>query len=559
MRNLLFTVGFVFLVFTSCEKSNKEPDRYTQGMVVSARAEASDIGLSILQKGGNAFDAMIATDLALAVSYPNAGNLGGGGFMIYRLANGQVGSLDYREKAPSLSSPDMYLDSLGNVIPNKSTEGGLAVGVPGTVAGLYEIHRKFGSLPMRELIQPAIDLAKKGVVITSKQLQRLDTYKEKIIELNDAGCFYKQPFTAGDTLRYNTLAKTLQTIQSKGKEAFYQGTIAKEMVKYVSKKGGVLSLDDLKNYQAVWRDPIRFRYKDLTIISMGPPSSGGIVLGQILKMIEPFELSQKDFLMPSSIQPIVEASRRAYADRSHYLGDPDFVTIPKKNLLDSEYLSQRMDSFDWNRATASSSISAGNLIVSESKETTHYSIIDSDGNAVSVTTTLNANYGSKLLVPSLGFFLNNEMDDFSSKPGVPNLYGVIGGQVNAIAPNKRMLSSMTPTLIEQEDKLSMILGSPGGSTIITSVLQTIINVYDFKKNIQAAVEAPRFHHQWLPDSIKYEVSTFDVKTKNTLQNKGFHFYKQPTIIGRVDAIKIHKDGSFSGGADPRGDDSVSGF
>jgi len=559
MRRLFYTIVVIFLAFTACQKPIEEPRRFTQGMVVSARAEASAIGLSILKKGGNAFDAMIATDLALAVSYPNAGNIGGGGFMVYRLADGQVGSLDYREKAPAQSSSNMYLDSLGNVVPNKSTEGGLAVGVPGTVAGLFEIHEKFGSLPMRDLIQPAIDLAIMGVVVTPKQFQRLNTYKDKIIELNATDCFYNQSFAAGDTLQYHTLANTLQAIQSKGKNAFYQGTIAQEMVNYVSKKGGILSLDDLKNYKAVWRDPIRIQYKDLSIISMGPPSSGGIVLGQILKMIEPFALTQNDFLSPSSIQPIVEASRRSYADRSEYLGDPDFVAIPVESLLDSEYLKQRMISFDWSQATASSSVASGKLTLQESPETTHYSIIDSKGNAVAVTTTLNANYGSKLLVPSLGFFLNNEMDDFSSKPGVPNLYGVIGGEANAIVPEKRMLSSMTPTIVEQNGQLSMILGSPGGSTIITSVLQTILNVYDFKKNIQAAVEAPRFHHQWLPDSIKYEAATFDVKTKNNLENKGFYFHQNPTIIGRVDAIKIHKDGSFSGGADPRGDDSVSGF
>ena len=383
MRRLFYTIVVIFLAFTACQKPIEEPRRFTQGMVVSARAEASAIGLSILKKGGNAFDAMIATDLALAVSYPNAGNIGGGGFMVYRLADGQVGSLDYREKAPAQSSSNMYLDSLGNVVPNKSTEGGLAVGVPGTVAGLFEVHEKFGSLPMRELIQPAIDLAKMGVVMTPKQFQRLNIYKDKIIELNAPDCFYNQSFAVEDTLQYHTLANTLQAIQSKGKNAFYQGTIAQEMVNYVSKKGGILSLDDLKNYKAVWRDPIRLQYKDLSIISMGPPSSGGIVLGQILKMIEPFALTQNDFLSPSSIQPIVEASRRAYADRSEYLGDPDFVAIPVEGLLDSEYLKKRMISFDWSQATASSSVASGKLTLQESPETTHYSIIDSKGNVVS--------------------------------------------------------------------------------------------------------------------------------------------------------------------------------
>ena len=534
---LIFLFGLFSFTFQFCS-TEKQP----RGAVVSAREEASKIGVEILARGGNAFDAMIATDLALTVCYPNAGNISGGGFLVYRQAAGASGSLDYREKAPMAATEDMYLDKEGAIIPNKSTLGGLAVGVPGTVAGLEAIHQKFGSLPWKELVQPAIDLAKNGYLVTEKQAQSFASKRAEFIQMNGDSTFYAQNFMTGSVVKNLALAKTLERIAVEGSAGFYQGPNAEALIQRVQETGGIMTLEDLKAYKPVWRTPIYFNYKDLRLITMGPPSSGGICLGQIMKMIAPYDIGQYKQNSEEAVQIMVEAERRSYADRSKYLGDPDFISIPSDSLLDTTYLAARMENFSFNEATPSSAIEPGSIIWEESEETTHYSILDSMGNAVAVTTTLNGSYGSKVYVESGGYFLNNEMDDFSSKPGVPNMFGLIGGKANAIAPEKRMLSAMTPTIVEKNGKLSMIVGTPGGSTIITSVLQTVLNVYEFGMSMQEAVTAPRFHHQWLPDVVVFEPERFDPKFIKKLQAKGYDIKEAYTrIIGRVDAIHLSED------------------
>ena len=531
-----------------------------KAMVVSAREEASKIGIEIIKKGGNAFDAMIATQLALAVAYPYAGNISGGGFMVYRKANGAIGSLDFREKAPYKATKNMYQDKNGNVIPNLSTDGALSVGVPGSVAGIFEVHQKFGKLPLKDLFQPAIDLAKKGIVVTEKEKAKLDEYREVIVKISGDKTLYNKTFTIGDTIKYLALANTLKQILKKGKDEFYKGKIAQKLVKFLQQKGGLISMQDLADYKAIWRQPITFQYKELNLISMAPTSSGGITLGQIMKMIDTYGVKKLGHNSTEYIQLLTEAERRAYADRNYFLGDPDFVKIPKKKLLDNAYLKNRMASFSFEKATPSAEVSHGNISVYESDETTHYSIVDSKGTAVSVTTTLNGAYGSKLYCDELGFFLNNEMDDFSSKPGVPNYYGLVGAEANSIAPQKRMLSSMTPTIVEKNGKLLMLLGSPGGSMIITSVLQTILNVYEFDMGMQQAVNAPRFHHQWLPEDVMMEPGKFDTITLEKLTTKGYKINeKTAPILGKVDAILVLPDGKLEGGADFRGDDKAVGL
>jgi gamma-glutamyltranspeptidase/glutathione hydrolase len=550
-----YTLLILFLSSTLFQACNRI--KPIKAAVVSAREEASAIGVAVMKRGGSAFDAMIATDLALTVCYPNAGNISGGGFLVYRTKDGEVGSLDYREKAPLAASANMYLDKEGNVLPNKSTLGGLAVGVPGTIAGLVAIHKKFGKLPWEALIQPAIELAKNGYIVTSKQASSFENKKEDFVAINGAETFYAQGFKAGDRVKNLALAKTLERIAKYGKAGFYEGPVADDLVARVQETGGIITHEDLLAYEPVWRTPINFQYKDLNVYAMGPPSSGGICLGQIMKMIEPYDVGQYEHNSVEAMQVIVEAERRSYADRSLYLGDPDFVNVPKDSLLDPAYLNQRMESFSFNQATKSTDIAPGSIVWEESEETTHYSIIDTMGNAVAVTTTLNGSYGSKVFVEKGGYFLNNEMDDFSSKPGVPNMFGLIGGKANAIAPQKRMLSAMTPTIVEKNGKLAMILGTPGGSTIITSVLQIILNVYEFDMDIQAAVSAARFHHQWLPDLIVFEPNQFEESLINALQQKQYQIKEEYSrIIGRVDAIHLSELGEISTGADPRGDDKA---
>lgn len=533
---------------------------YKRGMVVCATPAAAQVGLDILKKGGNAVDAAIAVQFALEVTHPEAGNIGGGGFMVYRPASGQAAALDFREKAPAAATRDMYLDSAGNVIPGMSLMTHRASGVPGSVAGMAEAYRKYGRLKWAELVQPAIDLARNGFRITKGLARMLNWGRPQFIKQNPGSAYLLKDgeWKEGDLLVQKDLAKTLELIRDHGRDGFYKGPVAAEIAAEMKRGNGLITKADLENYRAIWRKPVIGAYKDYKIITMPPPSSGGIALLQLLYSVEGYPLSRWGHNRDSSVQLMVEAERRVYADRSKYLGDPDFYKVPQDSLLNPAYIRQRMKSFSFNAATPSSAILPGTFAGYESRQTTHYSIVDAWGNAVSITTTLNGSFGSKIFVKGGGFLLNNEMDDFSAKPGVPNMFGLIGGAANSIQPNKRMLSSMTPTIVEKDGKLFMIVGTPGGATIITSVFQTILNVVEFGMNMQEAVDAKRFHHQWLPDEVDEERGAFDEAEVGRLQQKGYKIVKL-NAIGRVDAILVNPDGSYQGGADPRGDDTKMGW
>ena len=534
-------------------------------MVVSAHPEASKIGTLILQRGGTAYDAAIAVQMALAVVLPAAGNIGGGGFLLYRDRNGSAGSLDFRETAPAGARRDMYLDRQGNVVPGLSTAGTLAVGTPGTVAGMAALHKQMGKLSWPSLVQPAVALAAKGFPLTEKEAAGLNRTQADFTKHNPGSApAYLRPgggeWKAGDTLRLPELARTLARVRDQGRAGFYKGETARLLLAEMQRRGGLVSQQDLDGYQAKWREPLRGRYRDYEVISMPPPSSGGVALLQMLQMLEPVDLAQQGYHTPIATHYITEAERRVYADRATYLGDPDFGSVPVRKLLDLDYNRQRAATLrPRGRATASADVAAGkDLPGYESRETTHYSIVDAFGNAVSCTTTLNGAYGSKVVVPGAGFLLNNEMDDFSAKAGVPNAYGLVGGSANAIAPGKRMLSSMTPTILTRGGKLALVVGTPGGSTIITSVLQAILGVVDYGLNAQQAVAAPRLHHQWLPDEIKVEAGALLPAAQDTLRARGYRL-KASEPWGRLDIIRILPDGTLEGGADPRGDDTALGY
>lgn len=529
-------------------------------MVVSAHPLASHTGALILRKGGNAVDAAVAVQFALAVVYPSAGNIGGGGFMVLRQADGTTNTLDYRERAPSSATSKMFLDENENVIPFVSERGHLAIGVPGTVAGLVEARKKYGSLPWKDLVQPAIDLALNGFVLTHREARNLNSIQEDLKEFNSITPEFliRDEWKAGDTIRYIDLGHTLERIRDNGLAGFYEGKTADDIVAEMNRGNGLITYEDLKSYQAVWRKPLRFEYKEYNVISMGPPSSGGIALAQLLKSVEAYPISDWGHNTSRTVHLMVEAERRAYADRSVYLGDPDFFHVPVGSLVSPLYLSERMKDFKPGRTTPSSAIKAGSIVYNESQQTTHLSIVDRHGNAVAVTTTLNDGFGSRVVVAGSGFFLNDEMDDFSIKPGVPNMYGAIGGEANKIEPGKRMLSSMTPTIVEKNGRLFMVVGTPGGTTIITSVFQTILNVVEHKMTMQEAVSARRIHSQWLPDTVYVETGALLADDSISLTKMG-HLMDRRHGIGRVDAILVMPEGKLEGGADPRGDDAAEGY
>ena len=569
LKNSLFYIPFfLFLFLFSCQSSIKEhPYPVTQNattsnaMAVSAHPLATRVGLSILKKGGNAIDATIAIQFALAVVYPRAGNIGGGGFMVVRTNKGEYASLDYREKAPKLGSRDMYLNTDKNVIPNLSRIGHLAVGVPGTVDGLINAHTKYGQLAFAEVIQPAIDLAKNGYQLSPKEVNRLNKTQEAFREHNTTMPVFvrEASWKVGDLLVQKDLAQTLTLIRDNGRAGFYEGITADKIVAEMKAGKGLISHEDLLEYQSKWRTPIIGDYKNYKVISMPPPSSGGIALLQLLKLVEPFPLSTDGFHSVDAIHTMVEAERRVYADRAKHLGDIDFYPVPQDSLLQAAYLLDRMSDFSKDTATTSESIAAGAFEVAmESFETTHTCVVDKAGNAVSLTTTLNGNYGSKVVVSNAGFLLNNEMDDFSAKPGVPNMYGLVGNEANAIEPGKRMLSSMTPTIIEKDGQLHLILGAPGGSTIITAVFQVFLNVAEFNMSLEEAVWASRFHHQWLPDQIMYEKDGLDNAVKKALEDKG-HTLNERAYLALIKAIQVLPNGDLQGVGDNRSEDHAEGY
>ena len=532
----------------------------SKGAVVSAHPLASLVGVVILKKGGNAIDAAIATQLALAVVYPGAGNIGGGGFMVAHLKDGKNISLDYREKAPAKATRDMYLNEKGEPQLHLSQDGHLAAGVPGTVAGLFA-SMKYAKLPLATLIQPAIDLAQKGFAITASQAASFNNTKKEFVDLNtSAVAFVKETdWKAGDILIQNDLAKTLKRIRDNGQKGFYEGETARLIVAEMNKGKGIISLDDLKNYQAKERAVINFNYKGYQVITMPLPSSGGIILQQMMKMIEDKNIAAMQFQTAASVQLMTEAERRAFADRAEFLGDPDFVKVPVKTLVSATYLKERMKDYIPGKAGNSKTTLAGNI--KESEETTHLSVLDSYGNAVSVTTTLNGGYGSRTVVTGAGFLLNNEMDDFSVKPGVPNMYGALGNENNAIAPGKRMLSSMTPTIVLKNGSPYLVVGTPGGTTIPTSVFQTLVNVLEFNMSADDAVNKPKFHHQWLPDSVLVE-KDFPEAVKKQLEEMGYHVNRR-SAIGRTEVIQVKnpaaKPRKIIAVADKRGDDDARGW
>jgi len=533
----------------------KEVQVKNKGVVVSAHPLASEAGAAILRIGGNAYDAITATQYALAVVYPQAGNIGGGGFLVGVKNNGEKFTLDYRETAPKKASRDMYIDKKGKADTDLSQNGRLAVGIPGSVAGFFAT-LKHCKLPMEKIIQPAIDLAEKGFAITDKEAEMLNSQREKFQKHNRSSIIFVKdaPWKAGDLLIQKDLAETLKLIQKLGAKGFYEGKTADLLVAEMKRGNGIITLEDLKNYKVAERKALEFDYKGNDVVTMPLPSSGGVLLAQMLRMASFENLEKYQQNSTKAVQIMTEAERRAFADRAEYMGDPDFIQDKTSYLISDEYLKGRWKNFSFDKATPSSEV--GKIIAqpNESMQTTHISVLDKDGNAASVTTTLNGYYGSKVLVSGAGFFLNNEMDDFSIKPGVPNMFGAVGGEANAIQPNKRMLSSMTPTIILKNGKPFMVVGTPGGTTIPTSVYQSIVNVVDFKLNANISVNAPKFHHQWLPETITVE-NNFPESTITELKSKNYVIEKTK-YIGKTEMIVLDDKGNIHAVADGRGDDSV---
>jgi len=560
----LLLLCILTLIINSCNLFKEKPVEAENGMVVSASEIASIVGEQILKNGGNAIDAAVATGFALAVTYPQAGNIGGGGFMVIHLANGENTTIDYREKAPLKAFRDMYLDSAGNFIQELSQSSITSVGVPGSVAGMLYALEKYGTMKLEDLIQPAIDLAKKGWNLDKWNIDQFNYYFSEFRKFPSAIKIFTSngnQFKEGDNFIQPDLASTLELIKEKGNDGFYKGKIAELIIAQIKKYGGYITQEDLDKYKPVERKPIIGSYRGYKIVSMPPPSSGGIALVEMLNILENYSFNKIDWGKSEYAQILVEAMKYAFADRTEYLGDDDFYPVPIEELINKEYAKTIFHKIN-DKAKPSNKITHGKFVNhKESTETTHYSIYDKFGNAVSVTTTLNSSFGSRIVVEGAGFLLNNEMDDFSSKPGEPNIYGLLGSEANSIQPEKRMLSSMTPTIVLKDDNPFLILGSPGGSQIITSVLQTIINVIDFNMNIKQAVDAPRFHHQWLPDKIFYENDTFSNKIKNELTSLGYPFEEKNLVkrkIGMIAAINIYNNKIY-GAFDKRGPGKAVGY
>ena len=529
----------------------------TNGAVVSAHPLASRAGVHILKKGGNAFDAAITTQLVLAVVYPGAGNIGGGGFLVARLSNSKNICIDFRENAPGASTRNMYLDAQENVIPGKSENGHMAAGVPGTIAGIFAYY-KYAKLPFKKLIQPAIDLAENGFAVTAAEAFDLNENQDGFKKFNTVQPVFVKitGWKAGDTLVQKDLAKTLRRIRDQGAKGFYEGETARLLVEEMHRGKGLITYEDLKNYSAKSREPVVFTYKnDYTMITMPLPSSGGILLPQMMRMVEDRNLKQYGFETVQSVHLMAEVERMAFADRAKYLGDADYIKVPAKTLISYPYIQERMKKFNPDTAGNSEQIQAG--VIQESDETTHFDTYDRDGNCVSITTTLNGSYGSRTVVAGAGFLLNNEMDDFSIKPGVPNMYGAVGGDANAIASGKRMLSSMTPTIVLLKGRPFLIVGSPGGTTIITTVFQTLIDIIEFDMSVQDAVNKPKFHHQWSPD-ILYIEKDFPLTVSLPLRKMGYTVEPREPI-GRTEVIRISPSGKIEAVADWRGDDDAAGY
>lgn len=557
---LLFIITFLFLSQTLLF-ANGHPVRSRNGMVVSASPIASDVGVSILKKGGNAIDAAVAVGFALAVTYPAAGNIGGGGFIVLHLSDGRNTTFDFREMAPIASKENMFIDSLGNYDPNSSQYGWKSSGVPGTVHGLITAHQKYGSLPLKDLIEPAIYLAENGFVLTYDMVNSINYYYDDFIKYESSKRIFTNngnKFSEGDLFIQKDLANTLKAIRDNGIDGFYKKEIARKFVEESNKNDGIFSLYDLDQYSTIERAPLIGTYRGYQIISMAPPSSGGICLIQSLNVLENYSFNNESWGSSRYYHFLVETLKRTYADRSVHMGDADFYPVPVEFLTSKKYAQNIANSITEN-ALPSVMINATNLKYKESEETTHYSVADQFGNAVSVTYTLNSSYGNKIVVDGLGFLLNNEMDDFSAKPGVPNQFGLIGSQANSIQPRKRMLSSMTPTIVLKDGKPFMLIGSPGGSTIITQVLQTIQNVIDFGMDIYDAIDAPRIHHQWLPDEIYHEPYGMSPDTKQRLIEKG-HKFGSVRSLGRMEGIIIDSNEKiFYGTSDPRAYGKAAGY
>ncbi len=558
-KTFFVLILFILLGLNASFAQIGSPRTYENAVVVTGERHASKAGVEILRKGGNAVDAAVAVQFALAVTHPRAGNIGGGGFMVIHMNDTTV-ALDFREKAPLKATQDMYVVD-GEFKPKLSTQGVLAVGVPGVVAGMVKAHKRFGNLPLEVVMQPAIELAREGFRLSLSMARLLNEHADVFTKYDGSEYYFTKEngelYHEGELFIQKDLAKTLERIAKYGREGFYSGPTADMIVQTMEKYGGLITHKDLKNYQAVWREPLTTTFRDYKLYIMPPPSSGGIAVAQMLTMLEPYDLGKLGYNTAKYVHLVTEVMRRAFADRAYFLGDPDFIDIPREELLSESYNRQRMESFEWEQATSSESLSHGKIPeFTESINTTHFSVVDKWGNAVATTTTLNGWYGSKVAVAGAGFFLNNEMNDFTAKPGEPNMYGLIQGKVNAIEPGKRMLSSMTPVIAAKNGNVRMVLGAAGGPRIITAVFQIFLNGAVFGMNAMEAVSAPRFHHQWMPDEIRYEDFGIDKNAREKLKSWG-HTLRVGSV-GRAHVIFVDEEG-LHGAPDPRGNGYAAGY